>query len=48
MGTKIKEVDIIIDKAAPFAQPIMRHYRNLIHDNCPNVEEKDKMGHGLF
>jgi len=48
MGTKIKEVDIIIDKAAPFAQPIMRHYRNLIHDNCPNVEEKIKWGMAFF
>lgn len=35
-------IDNYIDKAASFAQPILNHLRELIHDTCPQVEEKMK------
>lgn len=37
-----KQVDAYIAKAAPFAQPILEHLRELIHRVCPDVEEKIK------
>ncbi len=36
------QIDNYIDKAAPFAQPILNHLRELIHEACPDVEEKMK------
>lgn len=39
-----KRIDEYIDKAAPFAQPILRHIRALVHKTCPDVEEKIKWG----
>lgn len=44
MSTKIKAIDIYIEKAAEFAQPILQHLRTLIHKACPEVEEKIKWG----
>ncbi len=35
-------IDEYIKNAAPFAQPILRHYRKLVHTVCPAVEEKWK------
>jgi len=35
-------LDAYIDKAAPFAQPILDHIRALVHQACPEVEEKMK------
>jgi len=35
-------LDAYIDKAAPFAQPILDHIRSLVHQACPEVEEKMK------
>ena len=32
-------VDAYIEKAAPFAQPILTHVRERVHANVPNVEE---------
>ncbi len=37
-----RRVDDYIEKAAPFAQPILIHYRELVHMVCPEVEEKWK------
>lgn len=36
--------DAYIDRAAPFAQPILRHLRTLVHAACPGVEETIKWG----
>jgi uncharacterized protein YdeI (YjbR/CyaY-like superfamily) len=44
MGKRDKRVDAIISKAQPFAQPILRHIRELIHDTCPDVVETIKWG----
>jgi uncharacterized protein YdeI (YjbR/CyaY-like superfamily) len=32
-------IDAYIEKAQPFAQPILRHLRELVHQACPDVEE---------
>lgn len=42
------QIDDYILKAQPFAQPILHHLRKLIHDACPQVEEKIKWGMPCF
>ena len=42
MGKKENRVDQYILSAAPFAQPILIHLRELIHFACPEVEETMK------
>jgi hypothetical protein len=42
MGTRNVRVDEYIAKAAPFAQPILRYLRDLVHEACPEVEEEMK------
>ena len=41
-------VDAYINKAKPFAQPIMRHLRALVHKGCPNVQETIKWSRPFF
>ncbi|MFZ5553314.1 MAG: YdeI/OmpD-associated family protein [Bacteroidota bacterium] len=48
MGKKDKRVDAYIAKAAPFAQPILKHLRELVHKGCPEVEETIKWGMPSF
>jgi uncharacterized protein YdeI (YjbR/CyaY-like superfamily) len=42
MPKKNPKVDTYIAQAAPFARPILRHLRKLVHTACPTVEEKIK------
>jgi uncharacterized protein YdeI (YjbR/CyaY-like superfamily) len=42
MANKDKRIDAYIAKAAPFAQPILKHFRELVHKVCPEVEETMK------
>lgn len=35
-------IDAYIDQAAPFAQPILNHIRQLVHEACLEVEETIK------
>lgn len=42
MAKKDKRVDAYIDKAQPFAQPILKHLRKLVHEACPEIEENIK------
>ena len=42
MASKDPRIDAYIAKAAPFAQPILRHVRNLVHRGCPHVQETIK------
>jgi uncharacterized protein YdeI (YjbR/CyaY-like superfamily) len=42
MGKKNPEIDAYIEKSAPFAQPILKRLRKLIHAACPDVEESIK------
>jgi uncharacterized protein YdeI (YjbR/CyaY-like superfamily) len=41
-------VDIYINKAQPFAQPILIHLRELVHKACPGVEESIKWSRPFF
>jgi uncharacterized protein YdeI (YjbR/CyaY-like superfamily) len=42
MGTRDKRIDAYIAKSADFAQPILRHLREIVHEACPDVEETMK------
>ena len=42
MGKKDPRVDAYIANAAPFAQPILKHLRKIVHKGCPPVEETMK------
>jgi uncharacterized protein YdeI (YjbR/CyaY-like superfamily) len=42
MGTKDPRVDAYIEKAQPFAQPILRHLRKVVHTACPEAQETMK------
>ena len=42
MGKKDKAIDNYIAKSANFAKPILLHIRELVHEACPEVEEKMK------
>jgi uncharacterized protein YdeI (YjbR/CyaY-like superfamily) len=44
----IKNIDSYIAKAKPFAQPILKHLRKLVHQACPDVEETIKWGFPHF
>ncbi len=48
MGTRDKRIDAYIAKAAPFARPILRHLRAVVHEGCPEVEETLKWGMPSF
>jgi uncharacterized protein YdeI (YjbR/CyaY-like superfamily) len=42
MVKKDPRVDAYIAKSADFAQPILRHLREIVHKGCPEVEETMK------
>jgi uncharacterized protein YdeI (YjbR/CyaY-like superfamily) len=42
------KVDAYIEKAQPFAQPILGHLRKLMHKGCPDVEEAIKWSMPFF
>lgn len=46
--TRDSRVDDYIAKAQPFAQPILRHVRELVHEALPNAEEALKWGVPYF
>lgn len=48
MTTRDSRIDAYIAKAAPFAQPILRHVREVVHEACPEVEETLKWGMPSF
>lgn len=48
MGTRDPKVDAYIEKAAPFARPILEHIREIVHGTCPDVEEAIKWSHPFF
>jgi len=48
MVKKDPRIDTYIAKAQPFAQPILKHLRKLIHEGCPEVEETIKWGMPSF
>jgi len=54
MAAKDPRVDSYISEAAEFARPILKHFRKIIHQGCPEAVETIKWGcpffdyHGLF
>ena len=48
MPTKDSRIDAYIARSAPFAQPILRHLRRIVHAGCPAVEETIKWGMPFF
>jgi uncharacterized protein YdeI (YjbR/CyaY-like superfamily) len=42
------KVDAYIQKAQPFAQPILHHIRKIVHSACPDVEETVKWSRPFF
>ncbi len=42
------KIDAYIQKARPFAQPILIHLRKIIHAGCPEVEETMKWSRPFF
>lgn len=48
MGKKDKRIDSYIEKAQPFAKPILKKLRELIHKGNPGVEETIKWGMPSF
>jgi len=48
MSTTDPRIDAYIEKAAPFAQPILNHIRALIHEHCPDIQENIKWGFPHF
>lgn len=48
MQKRDKRIDEYIKNSAEFAQPILMHFRELIHKTCPNVEENLKWGMPSF
>lgn len=43
-----KRIDAYIQKAQPFARPILKHLRELVHNACPEVEETIKWSFASF
>ena len=44
MGKKDARVDAYIARSAPFARPILKHLRKVVHAGCPGVTETIKWG----
>src|SRR4051812_11375284 len=44
MEGKEPKIDAYIARSADFAQPVLKHFRALIHHVCPLVQEKIKWG----
>ncbi len=45
---KDKRIDAYIEKAKPFAQPVLKKLRELVHKACPDVTETIKWGMPSF
>jgi len=48
MGTRDPRVDTYISRSAPFARPILKHLRGVVHAACPEVEETLKWSSPAF
>jgi uncharacterized protein YdeI (YjbR/CyaY-like superfamily) len=48
MGRQDPRIDAYIDKAQPFAKPILKQIRKTVHAGCPEVEEDLKWSHPAF
>ena len=48
MGKKDSLIDAYIEKAPPYAKPILKQIRKVVHAGCPDVEEDLKWSHPAF
>ena len=48
MGKKDPRIDAYIEKAQPFAKPIIKRLRQIVHKAVPEVQETVKWGHPTF
>jgi uncharacterized protein YdeI (YjbR/CyaY-like superfamily) len=48
MSKRDPRIDAYIKKAAPFAQPILKHIREVVHSACPDAEETMKWNSPQF
>lgn len=48
MSDNDKRIDAYIAASQPFARPILRHFRMLVHQACPDVQETIKWGFPHF
>lgn len=48
MGTRDPRVDAYIAKSAEFARPILEYLREVVHQNCPDVQETIKWSAPFF
>lgn len=48
MGQRSPRIDAYIARQADFARPILTRLRDLVHETCPEVEEKIKWGMPSF
>lgn len=48
MGKRDPRLEVYIKGSAPFARPILRHLRAVVHAGCPEVEETIKWGMPFF
>jgi uncharacterized protein YdeI (YjbR/CyaY-like superfamily) len=48
MARKDPRIDAYIAKAQPFAKPVLRHLRGVVHKGCPRCEETIKWGMPAF
>jgi uncharacterized protein YdeI (YjbR/CyaY-like superfamily) len=48
MAKTDKRIDAYIAKSQPFAKPILKHLRRVVHDTCPECEETIKWGMPAF
>jgi uncharacterized protein YdeI (YjbR/CyaY-like superfamily) len=48
MSTKNAKISEYIQSSASFAKPILHHFRTLVHEVCPETEEKIKWGFPHF
>lgn len=48
MKNTSQPIDQYINQSADFAKPILQHFRQLVHEVCPDVEEKIKWGFPHF
>src|SRR4051812_9949122 len=48
MAKKDPRVGAYIKRAAPFARPILKHLRKIVHAGCPDVDETIKWNFPFF
>jgi uncharacterized protein YdeI (YjbR/CyaY-like superfamily) len=48
MGKKDPRIDAYIARSGPFARPILKHLRKVVHAGCPEVQETLKWGFPHF